>query len=775
MKNGGRERDRERERVFVISKKKRRECKPKNPNNDPVFVFLGQSCVRGDEREERASERERREGEGAKRSESGSKLTREFSARHFFFKKKERRVSSREGNQMKSSLHLPPPASLALAPGRVTRMRTSQIGSRGPASLSPDVPAQVENSSSRRLRRHRRHGAANQHPPSSPSSRVPAQVIREAIAPRSSESDSMTAASDRRSAGWYGLQGEAFSENLSTTLDDGQVADDDDDDDAADHDDGGDDGDGEEETRFLDQATLRGRGSLVKGILSLVKEGDPVRQLEISEAYWRAQKKGSKKTKKSSSSPRHRRRRHSPVVERHGAGRLLSDALLSSSSSPSPSSTHLGDFDVVVAGGTLGLLLAAALQGRPCSSLPLPSTESGSSSSSSGSSPPPSLSPSLSRRPLRCAVVERGPRVGGGRVQEWNCSRSELEPLVELGVLTRGELEGVVVTECGPMRVSFLGGGGAAAAAPEKASSSSSSPSSPPPLLTLSGVLDVGVCPVRLMALLREKFEAAGGVVLESREFFGAEVFDDGVLVKTRRPNAAAAAAGGKRSVPLSSCPPPPPSSSSSESSFEGEEEGEMGTEGHPPTKSNAPAAPAAALAASPPPPSSGDGRETTGTLSAALLVDCMGHWSPLVKAARASQEKPDAVCLVVGACVRLKEERKKGGHRDGDGGGSDDGNDDDERGGAASRFSLPRSGGEFLASRSHASPEGADRDVQWLWEQFPAAGGDARTLYQFAVRKSFSFFFFFFLMCFSSPFFSRLFQPLAHSSTLSLSLIKLN
>ena len=155
-----------------------------------------------------------------------------------------------------------------------------------------------------------------------------------------------------------------------------------------------------------------------------------------------------------------------------------------------------------------------------------------------------------------------------------------------------------------------------------------------------------------------------------------------------------------------------------------------MGTEGHPPTKSNAPAAPAAALAASPPPPSSGDGRETTGTLSAALLVDCMGHWSPLVKAARASQEKPDAVCLVVGACVRLKEERKKGGHRDGDGGGSDDGNDDDERGGAASRFSLPRSGGEFLASRSHASPEGADRDVQWLWEQFPAAGGDARTLY---------------------------------------------
>ena len=529
--------------------------------------------------------------------------------------------------------------------------------------------------------------------------------------------------SDRRSAGWYGLQDEAFVENLPPALD-GQVDEEDKDRRAGNRKDADAD---DEETRFLDQATLRGRGSLVKGILSLVKEGDPVRQLEISEAYWRAQKKGSKSKKKRSTGS---------VVERHGAGRLLSDAL-SSSHGASSSAAHLGDFDVVVAGGTLGLLLAAALQGRPCSSLPTTTTTTTESSRSGSSSPSPSPPPPP--RSLRCAVVERGPRVGGGRVQEWNCSRSELEPLVELGILTREELEGVVVTECGPMRVSFLGGGGGGA--PPSSSEKAPSPSSPPPLLTLSGVLDVGVCPVKLMALLRRKFEAAGGVVLESREFFGAEVFDDGVLVKTRRPLSARASSRlpPGRSVPLSSCPPPPAPSSSSESSFEGEEETEGEESSGAPTKSSAPPAPAAA---SPSPAGGGTRSETTATLSAALLIDCMGHWSPLVKAARASREKPDAVCLVVGACVRLL----RGGGGGGDGGDAGDagaaGGDDDEgrkktkteeRGGGGARFSLPRSGGEFLASRSHASATGADRDVQWLWEQFPAAGGRARTLYQFA------------------------------------------
>ena len=504
----------------------------------------------------------------------------------------------------------------------------------------------------------------------------------------------------------------------------------------------------DDEARFLDQAMLRGRGSLVKGILSLVKEGDPVRQLEISEAYWRAQKKSKAKRRKSSSSSSSPSRR--AVVERRGAGRLLSDALSSSSSSSSSgaASSHLGDFDVVVAGGTLGLMLAAALQGRPSSSSSSSSSPSSSSSSSSyssySSSPSPPSSSSSSRSfpshssssspALRCAVIERGPRVGGGRVQEWNCSRGELEPLAELGVLTREELDSVVVTECGPMKVSFPGSSGGKTA---------SSPSPPPPLssppLTLTGVLDVGVCPVKLMALLRAKFEAAGGFVLDASEFLGAEVFDDGVLVRTRRPPAPARGARLplRDSAPLSSCPPPPITTSSdssrdsspaSSSSFEAPEEEEGRSSSEAATRRGASASPS-----SPPPPSSSSSfsssfvdnknESETKTLSASLLIDCMGHWSPRVKAAREGQEKPDAVCLVVGACVRLKDEdedqaeaKKKKKSKSN-----------------ARPLSLPRSGGEFLASRSHASCEGPDRDVQWLWEQFPAAGGEARTLYRFA------------------------------------------
>ena len=507
----------------------------------------------------------------------------------------------------------------------------------------------------------------------------------------------------------------------------------------------------DDEARFLDQAMLRGRGSLVKGILSLVKEGDPVRQLEISEAYWRAQKKSKAKRRKSSSSSSSPSRR--AVVERRGAGRLLSDALSSSSSSSSSgaASSHLGDFDVVVAGGTLGLMLAAALQGRPSSSSSSSSSPSSSSSSSSSyssysSSPSPPSSPSSSSSrsfpshssssspALRCAVIERGPRVGGGRVQEWNCSRGELEPLAELGVLTREELDSVIVTECGPMKVSFPGSSGGKTA---------SSPSPPPPLssppLTLTGVLDVGVCPVKLMALLRAKFEAAGGFVLDASEFLGAEVFDDGVLVRTRRPPAPARGARLPLmdSAPLSSCPPPPITTSSdssrdsspaSSSSFEAPEEEEGRSSSEAATRRGASASPS-----SPPPPSSSSSfsssfvdnknESETKTLSASLLIDCMGHWSPRVKAAREGQEKPDAVCLVVGACVRLKDEdedqaeaKKKKKSKSN-----------------ARPLSLPRSGGEFLASRSHASCEGPDRDVQWLWEQFPAAGGEARTLYRFA------------------------------------------
>ena len=98
------------------------------------------------------------------------------------------------------------------------------------------------------------------------------------------------------------------------------------------------------------------------------------------------------------------------------------------------------DFDVVVCGGTLGILLAAALQ----------------------------------RRGWQVAVLEKG--ILQGRVQEWNISRSELATLTELELLTPKELQEIIVTEYNPARVQFHNG-------------------SP---LWVENVLNIGVSPRRL-------------------------------------------------------------------------------------------------------------------------------------------------------------------------------------------------------------------------------------------------------------------------------------
>ena len=76
-------------------------------------------------------------------------------------------------------------------------------------------------------------------------------------------------------------------------------------------------------------------------------------------------------------------------------------------------------FDVAVAGGTLGIFYAAALQNRG----------------------------------VKCVVIERG-KVKG-RDQEWNISAKELETLVRLGILTNEELKSVISVEFNPVRVGF--------------------------------------------------------------------------------------------------------------------------------------------------------------------------------------------------------------------------------------------------------------------------------------------------------------------------------
>mmetsp|Transcript_13429 Transcript_13429/g.42610 ORF Transcript_13429/g.42610 Transcript_13429/m.42610 type:complete len:612 (+) Transcript_13429:15-1850(+) len=115
------------------------------------------------------------------------------------------------------------------------------------------------------------------------------------------------------------------------------------------------------------------------------------------------------------------------------------------------------EYDLVVAGGNIGILLATALV----------------------------------LRGLRVAVLEGGDL--RGREQDWNASRKEVMELVEAGVLSLEELDEVIGIEFNPVRCGFPGGAD----------------------VWLNDVLNVGVRPEALVRCARARFEAAGGVVLE--------------------------------------------------------------------------------------------------------------------------------------------------------------------------------------------------------------------------------------------------------------------
>ena len=132
------------------------------------------------------------------------------------------------------------------------------------------------------------------------------------------------------------------------------------------------------------------------------------------------------------------------------------------------------DFDVVISGGTLGILLATALQ----------------------------------KQGWRVALIERG--ILRGREQEWNISRQELNSFLELELLTKQQLEAVIATEYNPGRVSFYEGYE----------------------LWVKDVLNIGVNPVLLLDYLKEKFIDLEGNLLEKTPFESATVYEDGVLVQ---------------------------------------------------------------------------------------------------------------------------------------------------------------------------------------------------------------------------------------------------
>lgn len=135
------------------------------------------------------------------------------------------------------------------------------------------------------------------------------------------------------------------------------------------------------------------------------------------------------------------------------------------------------DYDVIVCGGTLGILLACSLQ----------------------------------LRGLQVAVLERG--VLRGREQEWNISRQELGVLVELGLLTEEELEVAIATEYNPARISFLGG----------------------QELWVRDILNIGIDPIYLLETVKNRFLAVGGTLFESTGFSSVMIHPNGIEVKANQ------------------------------------------------------------------------------------------------------------------------------------------------------------------------------------------------------------------------------------------------
>ncbi|MEO0885118.1 MAG: FAD-binding oxidoreductase [Cyanobacteria bacterium J06648_10] len=133
------------------------------------------------------------------------------------------------------------------------------------------------------------------------------------------------------------------------------------------------------------------------------------------------------------------------------------------------------EYDVIICGGTLGILLGAA----------------------------------LALKGWKVALLERGEL--RGRDQEWNISRRELETFVEMELLSVEGLEAAIASQYNPARVSFNGG----------------------PDLWVEDVLNIGVDPVSLLEQLKQKFLSASGILLEHTPFKSVSIHPNGASVQT--------------------------------------------------------------------------------------------------------------------------------------------------------------------------------------------------------------------------------------------------
>ncbi len=164
------------------------------------------------------------------------------------------------------------------------------------------------------------------------------------------------------------------------------------------------------------------------------------------------------------------------------AGRPPEQVVLRAESPPATRAAPI-DFDVLVLGGTLGILVATAL---------------------------------LHRQPkLRIVVAERGAL--RGRDQEWNTSRRELQTLVETGVLSQASLDSVIQTQWNSMRVGVEAP--AALTLPE------------PATFLVDDILNIGVSPKLLIDEARRRFLSLGGSLWEWTQFVSAQVDGTRALV----------------------------------------------------------------------------------------------------------------------------------------------------------------------------------------------------------------------------------------------------
>jgi lycopene cyclase CruP len=205
----------------------------------------------------------------------------------------------------------------------------------------------------------------------------------------------------------------------------------------------------------------------VRAFLARAEEGDPLTALQRADAAYARLRAPARAA---SQSPQ--------IVVNHAA--TAPPLQTSDASADALEAAPCRQFDVAVAGGTLGIFVALALQ----------------------------------LQGWHCAVVEKGRVIG--RTQEWNISRAELQTMVKLRLITEEEMDAVIVSSWNPSRIAFAG-----------------AKDEPLTELFVRDVLNCGVSPRALIDIVRARFEANGGVCFENASISKIDVFQNCVQTTT--------------------------------------------------------------------------------------------------------------------------------------------------------------------------------------------------------------------------------------------------